>query len=497
MLKLRFFVLVALLLSSASCIPGPEPVRFSASACTIGAGVTVPDVPPVDLDSATALFADDALPLFEVEIPDGAWRDICNKAGAYADYLQAIADRRDVPEVTQEYTSVNLTIQDRYYPDVGFRMRGRSTVYAIFYDNDARIPNAMELCYERRTARKPSFKISLDKFSGDGEIADQQTLNLISREGADSAYLREVLAHRLANQFGVQSPRAGHARLCVDGAYEGLFSLVEEADTQRFLNQHFPGEADGGYWKVENDGDQEWHSSWEGDDFTGDYVPKAGTDKDNPGTLRDLLALGDDIAEGASTSTIEEQIDDLVDVDQWLREIAIEMTIPDYDGMWGNHKNHLLYDHPDGFRIVPFDRDLAFVDLSDYAGGQCPGSILGGHPCWASTREGPHIARYLVESREEEYIATVQAFVDQVMDPVAINTWLLARADAMRPWIAADRYYQPDSPACQGDPDCGYFTQSAWEYAVEPSLTGAVSDRVEEVRRQLAEGAACSSPCGD
>ncbi len=488
-----------LLLPAAGCEEEVPPGEIEGSSCRVDGGWSMPALRPVSTGDPASMYADDALPLFELELPTSTYPDMCEKGKAYADYLWERDHFDDVPDVRQEYSPAHLVFQGVRYENVGVRFRGRTTIYALFYDDDEPIPGAMERCRERRLYEKPSLKISLDEFGEDHEIVGQQTFNLIAREGSDSAYLREVLAQKVTREFGVQAPRSGHARLCLDGWYEGLFSLIEEADTQRFLTQHFPGAEGGDYWKVEADGDQTWHERWdESGNWIGDYEPKAGTPTTRPGRLRDLLLLGNRVEEGASDAEIEAGLAGLVNVDQWLREIAVEMTIPDYDGMFGNHKNHLLYDHPDdGFRVVPFDRDIAFVDIVDYSGGECPGDILGGHPCWASTREGPAIARWLLEEHEAAYVASVQAFVDDVFRADELVDWVLARADAMAPWINADRYYQADSPACDVDAECRYFTPSGWEYGVRTSLVEDVTDRVEEVQRQLAGGNVCSDPCGD
>jgi hypothetical protein len=366
----------------------------------------------------------------------------------------------------------------------------------LFYDHHVPISGALESCMERRLVKKPSLKISLDEFDGDSDIVGQQTFNLIAREGNDSQYLLEVLAQRVTNAFGVEASLTGHARLCLNGVYEGLFSLVEEADTQRFLRQHFPGEDDGGYWKIENDGDQVWRERWDDSGaWRYRYIPKAGTDKDDPGRLRELLILGNLIEAGGSPAEIEAGITDLVDVDQWFRQIAVELALPDYDNQWGHHKNYLLYDHPDGFRIVPYDRDLAFVDIVAYEGGVCPGDILGGNPCWASDRKGPTIAQYLMDTREDQYLATVQALVDEVLIPGELIAWIGERQEEMRPWIAADRYYQPDSPAC-ALPECAYFTVDGWESRLR-WLTSAITDRVRSITAQLGGDPTCSNPCDD
>jgi len=474
-------------------------VITGSDGCTLPTGFSAPIVSPVDAGDGDSLFATDALPLFELTFTDSQWDEVCENAKVYADYLWKIGEGLGPDRVRHDYAPATLVFQGTTYPSVGARFRGRTTIYALFYDYGDPRPNGLQRCRDRLMARKPSYKISMDEFDQDEEIGDQQSINLIAREGADSGYLREVLAQRVSNQFGVVAPRANHARLCIDGAYEGLFSLVEEADTQRFLNQGYPDAADGGYWKVEVDGNQIWHDSWDdASGWNGDYVPKAGTALDHAGVLRELLEAGSLADEGAPEAVVTAALDGLIDVDQWLREIAVDLALPDYDGMFGNHKNHLLYDHPDrGFVVVPYDRDLSWLDLTHYSGGECPGSILGGHPCWSSETEGPAIAQWLVDHREDRYLELMQEFRDDVFQPSTLLAWIEARAGTMEPWIAADRYYLPDSPACIDEPDtCGYYNPGAWEYNVTVTLPDAITARAEEVQRQLDGVQTCADPCG-
>ena len=191
-------------------------------------------------------------------------------------------------------------------------------------------------------------------------------------------------------------------------------------------------------------------------------------------------------------------LQDLIDVDAWLRNIALDMVIPDYDGMMGNHKNHALYDHPTrGILPIAYDKDLAFVDLGNYRFGLCSGSIWGGNPCWSSRRSPPILAEYLLARYPEPYLARIRELIDGPLAPETLLPWVEERADALRPWVAADRYYQPDGPACDFDPEfCQWYTPGAWEYEIL-SIGFNVEARIEEVERQLNGEFLCSKSCRD
>ena len=158
----------------------------------------MPTLPPVATGAPQSFYADGGFPLFELQMDAAEWADICTKAKDYADYLEQ-DDRPDF--FRQEYTRVDLTLQNVSYPGVGVRFRGRSTIQTLFYDHHEPIPGALDDCIAHPLVKKPSLKTSLDEFEGDAAIAGQQTFNLIAREGNDSQYLLEVLAQKVTNPW--------------------------------------------------------------------------------------------------------------------------------------------------------------------------------------------------------------------------------------------------------------------------------------------------------
>lgn len=480
-------------------IPGafePPRLHLVPTACSLPDPASEIEVPPVDLDDPESVFGDGGMPLVDIYFPPGAWDEACENAKLVADWMDARGDDEDQDPIQRPVVRVDVFIQDRAFYDVGFRFRGQSNLYAMFYDRWHRpIPGSVDACKADRMRKKASYRVIFDAFTPGRRLAGQRALDFAGREGSDAAYLREVTAQHVARRFGMAAPLVGHARVCRNGEYDGLYTLAEESDFRGLVERLFPDAGGGGYWEVIAPSSQAWEPGWtDTDGWQKVYDGVGPTSEDDVGRLGLLLDAGTAVRAGG----VPDNLEGLIDVDAWLRNIALDMVIPDYDGMMGNHKNHALYDHPiRGIFPISYDKDLAFVDLGNYLRGICAGSIWGANPCWSSRRTPPVLAEHLLETHGDDYLSRVQQLIDGPLDPSTLFPWLDARTDAIRPWVAADRYYQPGGPACDYDPDtCQWYTPGAWEYETV-LLKANIEERIAEVRRQLEGQFDCAKSCQD
>lgn len=487
--------------------PAPDPEHIPESppvprmqrpytACRLPDGFGLPEVDDVDVLDPDALFAEDALPLFDLRIPQPTWEAMCDNAKEYADWMEARREHDPAPSEFQHASErADLFFQGQVYRDVGVRFRGQSNIYVMFYNRWSRpVAGALDRCKADRMPKKASLRIDLDRFVSGRTLVGQADLNLLGREGSDASYLREFTAQHISAGFGLPAPRIGHARLCRNGRYQGVYTLAEDPDSRAFISRLYPGSDDGGLWEIRGDGDQVWDRDWtENSQWSEVYSPIDGTPEGSPGTIGDLLDLGTSIREGEPKDDPES----LVDVDEWLRNIAVDLVIPDYDGMWGNHKNHLLYEHPDrGLVVLSYDKDLALVGLGSYLYGTCGGSIWDAHPCWSNRQHPPAVAGHLLATRPDAYRAVVEELLAGPFHPDTVLPWLADRAARIRPWVAADRYYQPGGPACDRDPTwCQFYTLGAWDYEATTLLEDDIRSRWGEVRDELDGVFECPQSC--
>jgi CotH kinase protein len=86
-------------------------------------------------------------------------------------------------------------------------------------------------------APKRSWKIDVEPGDDDDQILGLARLNLKSMYN-DPSQMREALAWHLFGQIGIPAARHTYARVALNGAYRGLYSVIEQID-RRFLRRWF------------------------------------------------------------------------------------------------------------------------------------------------------------------------------------------------------------------------------------------------------------------
>ncbi len=365
------------------------------------------------------LWDPDALPVFRLRFDTADWEDRLEAA-----YDPFACEERGYERATVGFDNLE-TGETEEYADVGVRYRGHNV-------------------YEESEMERRGFKLSFDEFVSGREFHGVQHINLLGTEG-DYTLLRERLALGVMAEMGVPAPRVGHALVTVNGKYMGIFPNSEEADDQRFLDAHFgeasPDAADGSYFKVKGYCGERAGLEWVSDDpvaYAGTYEPKAGTsDTAFAEELLPLLAC----ASTGSDSEFATCIPDHIDVDEWLTEIAVDMALPDVDGMAGAGQNFLLYRPPEGrFVVVPWDKDLSLTLTNHPADA---GGIFDLHPAWLENSQ-PMLVDRLRSVYREEFCAAVLAVAERV-EPGVIGLEIDRLETLLEPDIRRDPFLDAET----------------------------------------------------
>jgi len=417
--------------------------------------------------------------LYELFIPSEEWQVLCENA---RDHAVAAKEGGDTKRAfTPTFAQALLRVSDEEMPQcVGVRLRGETTLERLFFtnsDDDDPGPEYQE-CLVESFVYKPSFKIALDEFARGQRFHDQEHLSLGGYEGGES-HLRDYLVAGLAEEFDVPSPRVSHGLVCINGVFRGVFTVQEEHDDQAFLDHHFPDAADGNYYKVRKWGPLTFHEGEDMDKYRElHYEPAAGTSQDEAGheipytEETDLIRMLR-FANFRDPERFAAEIDEVAAVDAWLRLIAMEMTIPDADGMFPDLHNYTLYHHPkEGWWPVRYDWDRSFTDarvavedratrdrlfdlVPDYnepannppnrcdgrpvfEDDDCPG------PCSGREVRHPVLPARILHTRTSDYLDRVEQFLTDVFVPADVQATIDARSafleDAYRgdPWSPFD-----------------------------------------------------------
>ena len=134
--------------------------------------------------------------------------------------------------VAEEYVEGSLTYNGETISPIGIRYKGSVGAFVGGVSGpDWTNPSG------HKTATKLSMKFKIDWKGYNSTFYNLKTLQLHSMN-LDPSQLHDRLGYWLFRQMGVPAPRAIHAKLYINGIYNGLFSLVEQIDEQ-FADYHF------------------------------------------------------------------------------------------------------------------------------------------------------------------------------------------------------------------------------------------------------------------
>ncbi len=269
-----------------------------------------PDVDPVD-DGCPALFAQDILPDFKVDISDSEWAELEDE---FINRDERIAAGLD----PTPYHPAVFRYGDDVVDDAMIRLNGASSwTEALMFGDD---PPKMQ------------FVISFNENNEDGRYRGRRKIAL-DMPRSDWSFLRHRLGLYALRSMGVPAQCANSARLFINDEYYGLFTNVERMDRE-ILERLYPEGPDGDLWKGAR------IIKTNEDEFTWDHL-NAFWDVPANGTVADLAQIADLPAS----------------IEVW----AAEAVLPHGDGYWAGRANFYLYDHPErGFLWLPEDLDSAF-----------------------------------------------------------------------------------------------------------------------------------------
>jgi spore coat protein H len=212
-----------------------------------------------------------------------------------------------------------------------------------------------------RSSLKRSLKLDFNELDSKARFFGLTKLNL-NNDAMDHSALREALAYDVFRAAGVVAPRTALARvyLTVKGRFEreyaGAYTAVEQVNSA-FLKDRF-GKNDGLLLKPE----QNAVLGYQGDDWQvyadtmGEKVEASAADGKRFVDFIRLLnrAPDDEFARG---------IGSFLDVDQFLKFVAVQAALVNYDSPLVSGHNYYLYLNPADHRFVwiPWDLNEAFA----------------------------------------------------------------------------------------------------------------------------------------
>lgn len=246
------------------------------------------------------------------------------------------------------YVPVTVFHDGRTWTAVGMRYKGNSSLMSARTGRSSKVP----------------FRLDFDRYEDEQpETEDQRFYGFekltFSSNFSDDSMLREVLATEAFRDFGVAAARAAFYRIFVDTGggeeYWGLYTMIEDPADGAMLDAQF-GSHDGNLYKPEGHA-ASWTSYDELSGFNKKTNEKAADYSDVEAALVALHARRDNPA--AWRSALEASFD----VETFLRWLAMNTAIDNWDSYGRMAHNYYLYGDPAGggrLRWIPWDHNMAF-----------------------------------------------------------------------------------------------------------------------------------------
>ena len=303
-----------------------------------------------------------------------------------------------------------------------------------------------------RSGVKPGLRLDFDRY-----VTDQKFLGLKSvvlrNNTQDPSNMHERLSMLLFRRLNLLASREAHTKLFINNDYVGLYTIVESID-KSFLTRKLD-ENDGYLYKYDYPGDAQPYLLTDKGSDPASYVPlpfKPETHESDP-RPEFVAQLIQTINQ--STATFRTAIAEYLDLQKFLRHVAVEMFMADNDGFLGDYgvNNFYLYRYQDRklFTFIAWDKSNAFSSPTF--------SIFRNHVGLPSARQNQLMLRAL------SYPDLYNYYLDTLLECARSAAELIA-GDS-RGWLEreTEKEYIQIRDAARADPEKD-FTNDQFEAAI-------------------------------
>jgi spore coat protein CotH len=327
-----------------------------------------------------------------------------------------------------------------------------------------------------RRPNKLSLRVDMNRYT-DGQTFMSLRSFILRNTSQDPSYMREHLSMSFFRKLGIPAVREAHAKLFINNAYVGLYTIVESPDTD-YLQKNL-GENGGHLYEYHFDNDTvnagaaPFTFSFLGSN-PNLYVPvpfQPQTFENDPQgdvIVRFVQAISD-----TGNPDWRSNVASFIDLNGFIRHLAVENFLAEEDGLTGDYGPNNFYfyrfNNTQRFMFLPWDKSNSFFDVF--------------FSIFRNIRNGPEDHRNVLAVRALQEADLFQQYLD-VMSECADIAVAGASPDTMGYLEGeVDRIYQQIHAAAVED--TFIFTVDQFEQA-NLDLRAFARDRSGIVRAQVA-----------
>lgn len=336
------------------------------------------------------LFKEDEVMDIKIEISEDDWNDMKENA------------------IDEEYYSANITIGDTKIENIGIRTKGFSSLQSVASSDSDRY----------------SFRVKFDKYV-DGQNLNGLNELVLNNNFQDPSYMREYLSYKALEELGVDVPETSYANIYVNGELFGFYLAVEAVDDSFVERIADSDSTDVKLYKADGE-----NSTLVDEASLSGFELKSGED-DSMAGLKKLVSAINSIEDGN-----KDDIESVFDVDTFLKSIAVNTVVGNYDSYNGSKAhNYFLLEEDGVFKYIPWDFNMSFGGFSEDNGASVTVSI--DEPLYnVDSSKRPLIEKLLsVDEYKEKYYGYLKELVNYFDD---FETQVNDLATLIKPYVEND-----------------------------------------------------------
>ncbi len=295
-------------------------------------------------------------------------------------------------EDTPVWVPCSVTFNDIEWYQVGVRYKGNSSLSQVYYSSN----------------NKYSFKLDFDEFEDDYPALKNQRfygfkqLNL-NNNYEDNSFMREKVVSDLFREFGVAAAHTSFCEIYINGTYYGLYTIVEEVDDTLIKSQF--DLSDGNCYKPE--------ISFATNSYdTDDLCLKTNTSSPDYSDAKALYTTLHSSTRSTDQEAWCEALESVFDVDRFLKWLAINTSIQNWDSYGNMAHNYYLYNYDGRLTWIPWDHNEALQSATGNYTTYTPSQLSSVSTSWP-------LIRYLIEVDEyrEIFDGYLREFIDGAFSP--------------------------------------------------------------------------------